>query len=114
MHRVATGLAINLFKPIGSPVSSQKPYVPFWIFFTNFSGNKSRGSRYYPDTDQEKTLFENYKNKVIRPNSDEIESNNPSRSAKLRFVTRSKNNFFYPTNFKNKFLHYLELENRYV
>ena len=25
---VATGLAINLFKPIGSPVSSQKPYVP--------------------------------------------------------------------------------------
>ena len=84
------------------------------FFFTNFSGNKSRGSRYYPDTGQEKILFENYKNKVIRPNSREIENNNPSRSAKLRFVTRSKDNFFYPADFKKKFSHYLELENKYV
>ena len=84
------------------------------FFFTNYSKNKSKVSRYYPDLPKEKSLFENYKNKIIRPNSYEIENNNPSRSAKLRFVTRSKNNFFYPTNFKNKFLHYLELENRYV
>jgi len=84
------------------------------FFFTNFSGNKSRGSRYYPDIDQKKILFENYKNKVIRPNSYEIENNNSSRSAKLRFVTRSKDNFFYPTDFENKFFHYLELENRHV
>ena len=84
------------------------------FFFTNFSGNKARGSRYYPDTDQKKILFENYKNKIIRPNSREIENNNPSRSAKLRFVTRSKDNFFYPADFKKKFSHYLELENKYV
>ena len=84
------------------------------FFFTNFSGNKSRGSRYYPDTDKEKILFENYKNKVIRPNSHEIQNNKPSRSAKLRFVTRSEDDFFYPIDFKNKFFHYLELENRYV
>ena len=84
------------------------------FFFTNFSENKSRVSRYYPDEDQEKILFENYRNKVIRPSSSEVDINNPSRSAKLRFVTRSKDNFFYPTDFKNKFFHYLELENRHV
>ena len=84
------------------------------FFFTNFSGNKSRGSRYYPDIDREKILFENYKNKVIRPDRYEIENNNASRSAKLRFVTRDEENFFYPIEFKNKFYKYLELENRYV
>ncbi len=84
------------------------------FFFTNFSKNKSRGSRYYPDTEHRKILFENYKNQIIRPTNDEIEINNPSRSAKLRFITRSKDNFFYPEDFKKKFFHYLELENRYV
>tara|TARA_Y100001970_G_scaffold252129_1_gene325653 strand:+ start:178 stop:1191 length:1014 start_codon:yes stop_codon:yes gene_type:complete len=84
------------------------------FFFTNFSGNKSRGSRYYPDLKQEKILFENYKNKIIRPNRSETETNNSSRSAKLRFVTRSKHDFFYPIDLKNKFFHFLELEKRYV
>tara|TARA_B100001029_G_C15057369_1_gene455483 strand:+ start:765 stop:1778 length:1014 start_codon:yes stop_codon:yes gene_type:complete len=84
------------------------------FFFTNFSRNKSRGSRYYPDTEQRRILFEDYKNKVIRPNSEEIGINNPSRSAKLRFITRSKDNFFYPLDFKKKFFHYLDLENKYV
>ena len=84
------------------------------FLFTNFSANKSRGSRYYPDTGQRKILFENYKNEVIRPTISEIKENNPSRSAKLRFATRSKDDFFYPSDFKNKFLHYLELENRHV
>ncbi len=84
------------------------------FFFTNFSANKSRGSRYYSDTDQRKILFENYQNKIIRPTIAEIEENNPSRSAKLRFATRSKDNFFYPSDFKNKFFNYLELGNRHV
>ena len=82
------------------------------FFFTNFSENKSRGSRYYPDI--QKILFKNYKNKVIRPNKKEIENNNPSRSAKLRVITRSRDKFFYPIDLKNKFFHYLELENKHV
>ena len=40
----------------------------------------------------------------------EIEKNPPSRSAKLRYVIRGKNNFFYPENFKSKFKKYLDLE----
>jgi 16S rRNA (cytosine1402-N4)-methyltransferase len=84
------------------------------FFFNNYSKNKSKGSRYYPDLDGEKNLFENYKNKVIKPNEEEINLNNRSRSAKLRFVTRSENDFFYPNELKEKFLHYLELENKYV
>ena len=66
------------------------------------------------DLDGEKNLFENYKNKVIKPNEEEINLNNRSRSAKLRFVTRSENDFCYPNEFKEKFLQYLELENKHV
>ena len=84
------------------------------FFFTNFSENQSRGSRYYPDISQNKILFKKYKNKVVRPTLKEIAKNNPSRSAKLRFATRSKDDFFYPSDLKNKFSHYLELEDRYV
>ena len=60
------------------------------------------------------TLFDEYKNKLFRPSDKEISQNIRSRSAKLRFITRSKNDFFYPNEFKEKFLHYLELENKYV
>ena len=84
------------------------------FFFTNYSKNKSRTSRYYPDSYEEKTLFENYKNKIIRPTEKELKENNPSRSAKLRFATRSQSDFFYPKEFKKKFIHYTDLENRDV
>ena len=59
-------------------------------------------------------LFEIYKNKTIKPNSQEVEENNPSRSAKLRYVVRSKDNFIYPEDLEKKFFHYLELEKTYV
>jgi len=84
------------------------------FFFTNYSKNKSRTSRYYPDSYEEKTLFENYKNKIIRPTEKELKENNPSRSAKLRFATRSQSDFFYPKEFKKNFIHYIDLENRNV
>jgi len=84
------------------------------FFFTNYSKNKSRTSRYYPDSYEEKTLFENYKNKIIRPTEKELKENNPSRSAKLRFATRSQSDFFYPKEFKKNFIHYIDLENRDV
>ena len=84
------------------------------FFFSNFSENKSRGSRYFPDSNNKKVLFRSYKNKVIRPDPKEIEKNNPSRSAKLRFVTRNQDIYFYPSELKKKFSHYLELESKNV
>ena len=67
------------------------------FFFKNFSKNKSNPSRYLPEENRDNlALFENYINKIIKPSKEEIRNNNPSRSAKLRFAVRSKNNFFYP------------------
>ena len=40
----------------------------------------------------------------------EIKENIRSRSAKLRYVTRNNNSFFYPNEFKKKFVNYFELE----
>ena len=80
-------------------------------FFTNFSKNKSRPSRYLPDSKITDTaLFDEYKNQVFRPTKKEIESNNRSRSAKLRFATRSKNKFEHPEEFIKKFRKLLDLE----
>ena len=80
------------------------------FFFNNFSSNKSKTSRYYPENYDKKTLFEIYKNKIIKPSLQEVEENNPSRSAKLRYAVRSKDNFVYPVDLEKKFFRYLELE----
>ncbi len=80
-------------------------------FFSNFSNNKSKPSRYLPEnTDSKNILFDDYKNKVLKPTKEEIIKNNRSRSAKLRFATRSKNKFEYPKGFIKKFKRYLDLE----
>ena len=80
-------------------------------FFNNFSHNQSKPSRYIPEnSDYEPILFDDYRNKVLKPSKKEIERNNRSRSAKLRFATRSKNKFVYPKNFIKKFQKYLDLE----
>ena len=64
-----------------------------------------------PDVDnQNLTLFEKYEKKVIRPSKSEILKNNRSRSAKLRFAIRSKDKFFLPTEFFEKFEKYLNIE----
>ena len=55
-------------------------------------------------------LFENYNKKVFVPSLREIKLNNPSRSAKLRFAVRSKNDFKYPDSLLQKFKKYLNLE----
>ena len=55
-------------------------------------------------------LFEKYINKIIVPSKKEVSMNNPSRSAKLRIATRSKNKFFYPSNLIKKFTKYLDIE----
>ena len=40
----------------------------------------------------------------------EIKENIRSRSAKLRYAIRNNNSFFYPNEFKNKFVNYFKLE----
>ena len=80
-------------------------------FFSNFSTNKSKPSRYLPDEDDSKTaLFEVYKNKILKPTKKEIDQNNRSRSAKLRYAIRSNNKFIHPNDLIIKFKKYLDLE----
>jgi len=80
-------------------------------FFSNYSKNKSKPSRYFPENKiDENTLFDDYKNKVFRPSKKEIIVNSRSRSAKLRFAIRSGNNFKYPKDLIEKFKKILDLE----
>ena len=80
-------------------------------FFRNFSENKSKPSRYIPENRADMSiLFEKYSNNIIKPTKIEVEKNNPSRSAKLRFATRSKNHFFDPIELTQKYKNYLEIE----
>ena len=80
-------------------------------FFSNFSKNRSNPSRYLPeDNNTARFLFEKYNKKVIKPTSHEIKINNPSRSAKIRFAIRSKNQFLFPQNLFKKFSNYLDIE----
>ena len=84
------------------------------FFFSNYSNNKPKVSRYYPYIKNDKILFEKYFNKIILPNKNEIAENSSSRSAKLRYAIRSKDNFFYPEDLKKKFKFYLNLESQYA
>ena len=80
-------------------------------FFSNFSKNKSRPSRYFPENkSNELVLFNEYKNKTLRPSKKEIHLNSRSRSAKLRFAVRSENIFVQPSALIKKFKRYLDLE----
>ncbi len=80
-------------------------------FFSNFSKNKSKSSRYIPEINlKENALFEEYRNKVFRPSIREVKSNSRARSAKLRFAVRSKDKFEQPIGLIDKFQTYLDLE----
>ena len=80
-------------------------------FFSNFSSNRSKPSRYFPDTLNVNTsLFEKYKNEIFKPSLKEINQNPPSRSAKFRYAIRSKNKFTFPEDLQIKFKKYLDLE----
>jgi len=81
-------------------------------FFSNFSSSRSKPSRYFPENKETNiSLFDKYKNKIFKPSDVEIIKNPPSRSAKLRYATRSKNQFIYPNELVNRFKKYLDLEN---
>ena len=84
-------------------------------FFSNFSSSRPKPSRYFPEhKDTNISLFDKYKNKIFKPSNLEIIKNPPSRSAKLRYATRSKNKFIYPNELLNKFKKYLDLENSHA
>ena len=84
------------------------------FFFNNFSSNRSISSRYFPENKNlDDSLFDSYKNKVFTPSNIEIIKNSRSRSAKLRYATRSQNKFNYPNDLVNKFKKYLEIESLY-
>ena len=84
-------------------------------FFSNFSSNRSKPSRYFPEHQEDNTfLFENYKNKILKPSIQEINKNSPSRSAKFRHAVRSKNKFIFPEELIIKFKKYLDLENTHA
>ena len=79
-------------------------------FFNFYSNLRNKPSRYFPSY-EEKTILFNLKNKKpIQPDDSEIKNNIRSRSAKLRYAIRNNDGFFYPTEFKEKFINYFELE----
>ena len=80
-------------------------------FFSTFSRNRSKPSRYLPDNQNSNiVLFEDYDKKTIKPTKWEINKNKSSRSAKLRIATRGKNKFVFPEDLFQKFRKYLDLE----
>jgi len=79
-------------------------------FFTNYSDNRSKPSRYLPEDNNNLSLFKNYDNKIIKPSKQEIDLNYSSRSAKLRFAIRNDNKFIIPKKLFEKFNKYLTLE----
>ena len=83
-------------------------------FFKNFSFDKPNSSRYLPRNNKKNNiLFEKF-NKVIKPSQKEISLNPPSRSAKLRYAIRCKNNFEFPNDFFESFEKYTNLEDVYA
>ncbi len=116
IHGIAS--ATKFLKPGGKLITISFHSIEDKIvkyYFKNYSSNKARGSRYLPETLKKDTsLFEEYKNKIIRPSFKEVRENPPSRSAKLRFVTRNSNNYQFPNDLIIKFENLLNLEGAYV
>ena len=106
--------ATKLVKPGGKIIvisfhSIEDKIVKF--YFSNYSKNKSKPSRYLPEEkNKQDILFEEYRKNLLKPSEEEIKLNRPSRSAKLRFATRSTGEFINPINFINKFKKILDLE----
>ena len=80
------------------------------FFFKNFSGKKSI-SRYMPKLTQENNIFKLGNKKPIIPSNRELKENPSSRSAKLRFVIKEKNDFDFEKEILEKFNFLLEIEN---
>ena len=79
-------------------------------FFNLYSNLRKNPSRYLPIKENKSDLFKLIFKKPLVADVKEINKNIRSRSAKLRYAIRNSNSFFYPNEFKNKFLNYFKLE----
>ena len=107
--------ATKILKPGGKLIvvsfhSIEDKIVKF--YFKNFSKNRSRSNKYLPDNDDKLSLFDSYKNKIIKASPKEVKINPRSRSAKLRVAIRSSDKFIDPEKLRNKFKYLTDLENR--
>ena len=83
-------------------------------FFNLYSNLKRNPSRYLPIKENELDLFKLISKKPLVADKNEVNSNIRSRSAKLRYAMRNNNSFFYPSEFKSKFVNYLKLESNEI
>jgi 16S rRNA (cytosine1402-N4)-methyltransferase len=83
-------------------------------FFNLYSNLKKNPSRYLPIKESRSSLFKKISKKPITADIEEIDKNVRSRSAKLRYAIRNDNTFFYPNEFKKKFVNYLKLESNKI
>ena len=79
-------------------------------FFNLYSNLSKNPSRYLPIKKKKSSLFRLISKKPLVADIREIKKNIRSRSAKLRYVIRNNNSFFYPNEFKNQFTNYFKLE----
>ena len=79
-------------------------------FFNLYSNLRKNPSRYLPMEENKSSLFKLISKNPLVADVKEIKKNIRSRSAKLRYAIRNSNSFFYPNEFKNKFLNYFKLE----
>ncbi len=79
-------------------------------FFNLNSDINKNPSRYLPLQKNNNGLFKFISKKAMTPTKKEIEKNIRSRSAKLRYAIRNNYSFTYPTEFKEKFSNYFDLE----
>ena len=104
--------ATKILKPGGKLVilsfhSIEDKIIKF--YFKNFSKNRSRSNKYLPENSS-LSLFDNYKNKIIKASIKELNRNPRSRSAKLRVATRSTEKFIDPNELRIKFKNLTDLE----
>ena len=79
-------------------------------FFKSLSENKSI-SRYEPEFDKKELFFLMPHKKPITPTDQEISENQPSRSAKLRYIIKNKETYEIETDILDKFSNLIEIEN---
>ena len=105
--------AAKILKPGGTIIvvtfhSIEDKIVKF--FFKNLSEKKSI-SRYMPKTEEKDNLFKLGNKKPIVPSNQELKTNPPSRSAKLRFAIKEKEVLNFEKEILEKFNYLLEIEN---
>jgi len=99
-------LPINSYIVVVTFHSIEDKIVKF--FFKNYSEDK-RNSRYLPNQKNTNLVFELVNKKVIKPTHEEIKINPRSRSAKLRFVKKIKDDGNFEE-FLFKFKNLLDIE----